>query len=373
MTLESDWLRSILGVVILGSWSAGFFAFRLRKFLPLLTKELNIPAISVVIPARNEECNLPKILGSLNQQGPAPFEVIVVDDESTDNTAAIARSLGAIVVQSQPLPQGWSGKVWACVQGARQANGEYLLFLDADTWLERGALLKLWQLMCRWGHPTAISVLPYYKTEAIYEQLSAIFYVIMAMGSGSFNVRHQRLVGQSLFMKKSDYIESGGHSLVNGQILENFYLSEILVQKGLSCRTILGKGILNIRMFPQGFAQLWNGWLKSFRSGVSGTDRIMLTLVFLWISGFMTCVVASSVQRDIEYLVFGYVLFSMQFIYLIRKLGAFYWINGLLFPLHLGFYLLLACVAILRAVLGRSAQWRGRSVSTESKKNSASL
>ena len=92
--------------------------------------------LSIIIPARNEEQNLPTLLSSIAEQSIRPREIIVVDDASTDHTAQIAQQHGARVISSQMLPDGWRGKTWACHQGAQAATGKLLLFLDADTWFE---------------------------------------------------------------------------------------------------------------------------------------------------------------------------------------------------------------------------------------------
>ena len=90
----------------------------------------------MIIPARNEAHNLPRLLESLASQSVQPREVIVVDDGSTDDTAEIARRHGAEVLVSKPLPEGWRGKPWACHQGAEAASGDLLCFVDADTCFE---------------------------------------------------------------------------------------------------------------------------------------------------------------------------------------------------------------------------------------------
>src|SRR6266567_831537 len=90
--------------------------------------------VSVIVPARNEEACLGECLQSLVAQTGVDFEVIVVDDHSTDRTHAIAASFhGVRVIEAGPLPEGWTGKNNAVTTGASHARGEWLLFTDADT------------------------------------------------------------------------------------------------------------------------------------------------------------------------------------------------------------------------------------------------
>src|SRR5437764_2311979 len=90
------------------------------------------PEVSVVVPARNEEVCLGACLESLAAQHGIEFEIIVVDDDSSDATAAIARSFANVhVITADPLRPGWCGKQNACATGARVAHGEWLLFTDA--------------------------------------------------------------------------------------------------------------------------------------------------------------------------------------------------------------------------------------------------
>ncbi|WP_370657322.1 glycosyltransferase family 2 protein [Deinococcus sp. KNUC1210] len=124
-----------------------FFAF---KGAVLLTNALTFPKlrprplpaqrprISLLIPARDEAANLPRSLPGMLAQG--ANEVLVLDDASSDDTARIARDLGAVVLSGAALPDGWYGKPWACEQLGRAASGDILIFTDADVLWHPGAL-----------------------------------------------------------------------------------------------------------------------------------------------------------------------------------------------------------------------------------------
>ncbi|MCX8126884.1 MAG: glycosyltransferase family 2 protein, partial [Dehalococcoidia bacterium] len=97
-----------------------------------------VPLVSILVPARNEEINIRACLECLRLQDYPNFEVLVLDDNSTDNTYASAMSIAELdqrfrVIAGLPLPEGWTGKAFACNQLARAASGEWLLFIDADT------------------------------------------------------------------------------------------------------------------------------------------------------------------------------------------------------------------------------------------------
>src|SRR5258707_13720119 len=92
------------------------------------------PTVSLVVPARNEEACVADCLHSLVSQSGVAFEIIVVDDHSTDRTREIAMSFPEVrVIEAAPLPEGWTGKNNAVTTGAREARGEWLLFTHADT------------------------------------------------------------------------------------------------------------------------------------------------------------------------------------------------------------------------------------------------
>ncbi|MDQ3224607.1 MAG: glycosyltransferase family 2 protein, partial [Gemmatimonadota bacterium] len=120
-------------------WVLPFFALpRLARRTPSLidTKPASAGLVSVIIPARNESSTIATAVGSILTTTYHPIELLVVDDRSTDDTAAIVERFSdprLRLVSGEELPMGWYGKPWACYQGYRAAKGEILLFTDADT------------------------------------------------------------------------------------------------------------------------------------------------------------------------------------------------------------------------------------------------
>ncbi|MEJ7585005.1 MAG: glycosyltransferase, partial [Acidimicrobiales bacterium] len=134
------------------------------------------PTCSVIVPARNEAHVLPASVGALaSQLGPGD-ELIVVDDDSLDDTGLVAATAGARVLDAPALPPGWTGKTWACSTGAAAATGEVLCFVDADTTLAPGALDRLVRTQASGGG--MVSSCPYHGLRRPYERLSALFNLI---------------------------------------------------------------------------------------------------------------------------------------------------------------------------------------------------
>jgi len=134
-------------------------------------------AVSVVIPARNEEKTLPLILADLAKQKDDLLETIVVDDGSSDNTYAVAESFGCKTLRVTDKPAGWTGKSFACQTGADAAQGSLLLFLDADVRLSPGAVAGLRNSWAK--NQRTVSVCPYHRTGRPVESLSLFFNLLM--------------------------------------------------------------------------------------------------------------------------------------------------------------------------------------------------
>ncbi|GAB6989280.1 glycosyltransferase family 2 protein [Paenibacillus pini] len=345
----------------------------------------DLPNLSIIIPARNEEKNIARLLASLAEQTLTPVEVIVANDDSQDNTGAVAMRMGAKVVKPGELPRGWLGKSWACWSGAQAAQGDILVFLDADTYLEPEGLYNI-ALSCL-RTKGFISVQPYHQMKRWYEQMSAFFNVIVLAGVGRGTraqsnersedpYRHTTkptisgAFGPCIACSKLDYFQVGGHEAIRGRILENYALGLAFSKAGYVVRNYTGADTVNFRMYPDGFRSLIAGWSKSFASGASTTSWIRLMLVILWIAGAVSSVtqwIGIMSNFGPPTLIAGsvlYVLYAIQLYLLFCRSGSFRTLTALLFPLPLLVFIVIFVQSAIQTFFRRKVQWKGRSITT---------
>ena len=322
--------------------------------------------VSVIVPARNEENNLPRLLRSIAASTARKVEVLVIDDHSTDRTARVARELGAAVICSEPLPAGWTGKTWACFQGVQYASCDLLLFLDADTYFVSGGLDRLVARWQREGDPgLSISLLPYHVMQTAYEQLSLLFCLLVAAGAGGFGALGRvRLFGQSLLIPRETYSAVNGHAAVRGCVLENLNLASLLHDAGHHTMCLSGRDTLQMRMFTEGFRQMSDSWTKAFVHGASQSGGAVLACSTVWIASFWVAAIALIVPATLAPISFfsAYLLFSLQLFWFARQLGNYHLATCLLYPLPLAYYCLIFARSAVRRAAGQKTVWRGREV-----------
>jgi 4,4'-diaponeurosporenoate glycosyltransferase len=338
----------IIWIAHLGGWVAGWC---LLKNLPRCAagNGQRIP-VSIIIPARDEEHNLPKLLDSLNGQIPSPEEIIVVDDGSTDRTAELARAAGARVIASAPLPAGWRGKAWACRQGAAVATNDALIFMDADTRFESDGLQAVCSAFAKQGG--ALSLAAFQILEKPTEQLSAFFIAVMTAAS--------ELFGPFLMVSKTDYQKVGGHDAVKNQVLENVHLASAFRQAGIPVRSFSGVETLSIHMYPGGLRELSKGWKKAFATGAGQTPPFRMAGIILWLSAAAGTAVMLPVSAVTEYslLLWGslYAAFAGLLLIQLRRLGQFRFWTALFYPVALVFFFAL----FAQSAFQKQQTWKGR-------------
>ena len=239
----------------------------------------NNPSVSIIVPARNEEACLSTCLESLVTQTGINFEIIVVDDDSTDRTAEIARSfcradapvrpavIRTLVVAAPPLPANWTGKNNAMAAGARVAKGKWLLFTDADTVHKAGSLARAVAGAEQYG-AALLSYSPEQEVRGFWER--AVMPVIFAELAATYPPKQVNdpespiaaANGQYLLISREAYDAVGGHTAIAGDLLEDVAMARLVKSSGRKIFFRYGGDSVRTRMY-RSFAQLKEGWTKN--------------------------------------------------------------------------------------------------------------
>lgn len=333
----------------------------------------NYPSISVIIPARNEEHNLPLLLADLSAQTIPDLEIICIDDESMDLTGQIALENGAKLITLRSKPDGWTGKSWACQNGADAAMGELLLFLDADVRLEPDGIRKLLSAYLQQG--CTISVQPYHRTEKMFEQFSMMFNLVQLAANGTALPKpcNIGLYGPVILISRQDYEKAGGHESVKASVIDDISLGLQLKKAGLPFRVYIGNHEISFRMYAGGMLSLLQGWVKNIATGAAKTPIPVFIMVFLWIAS-LTSVPLQIVKFTILMNWFWLMIYSiLYFVWLFlltiltRRIGRFQLWAVLFYPILMFLFLGVVLVSALKKLFRLKVKWKGRSIRTAEK------
>ena len=252
-----------------------------------------IPDVSVLVPARNEEASLGACLQSLVTQTGVEYEVIVIDDGSSDRTREIAESFAGVqVIPAGPLPPGWTGKNNALVAGASVARGEWLLFTDADTVHLPGSLARA-LAEARHGKADLLSYSPEQLVRSFAERVvMPVVFAELAMEYPPAKVRDQNsgivaANGQYMLVRRAAYDAAGGHAAVAGEILEDVALAKAFRRSGLLVYFRYGGDAVRARMY-RNWSQLRDGWTKNLALLFPRPRRRAAMLVAWWLLMWIT-------------------------------------------------------------------------------------
>ena len=247
-----------------------FYLLKENEYEPL--KEA--PLISVIIPARNEEKNIGECIESVLIQKYKNLEIIVVDDSSQDKTFEIAKKYAEKdrrikLIKIDRLPEGWLGKNYACYTGYKNAKGEVLLFLDADTRLKNEKSIEFALSKLRSKNLSLLSLIPHIETGSFWEK------VFMPLWTWSFmilfplklleNKRFKKIAfafGPFLMFERNFYEKIGGHLICKNEIVEDVYLARISKNKGGRIALLDGRNVIKVR-FYHNFREMKDGTVKS--------------------------------------------------------------------------------------------------------------
>ncbi len=302
-----SWLRLLLWSHVVGV--IGFYITLWLRTAPKYSKGAKVrsacrptpggvkPFVSIIVPARNEERNIRRCVESLLEQDYDNYEVIVVDDGSTDGTPRILDELVASHAHSDrlyvlrlrdELPQGWAGKPHAIHKGTQEAHGEWLLFTDADTWHAPDALqcaltLAMDENIDLFSLGTE-QVLPGFWEKVLmpmaYMGIS-MMYPVKKVNDPLSSVAIAN--GQYILIRRSVYDMLGGYARpeLRKTLIDDRDLAWIVKQQGFRLRLEDGRDLVRVHMYD-GLREAWRGWRKNvFLGSRGGLAFVVLMLIGL--------------------------------------------------------------------------------------------
>ncbi len=345
------------------------------------------PRVSVIVPARNEEASLERCLRSLVEQEGVPFELLVVDDGSTDRTAEIITAFAGVkecpfigknpalvavraFAARVPIPEGWTGKSNAIWTAVTHARGEWLLFTDADTVHEKGSLARALDEVAR-HDAVLLSYSPRQELGSLPERmLMPVIFSDLATHYKPKDVCDPTSPvaaanGQYLLVRSDVYHKVGGHEAVAGDLLEDVALAVRVKEAGGNLRFRVGLGEVSARMYRSA-AQLVEGWTKNlallFPNARSLAYQRAIEFAVMW--GLLVVAEEMTLLHHQGLAVWAAILAVLVWINFVMRVAKAHsgWFNIVLavFGLPMFSWLLLRSVS---AHQHRSIWWKGREYS----------
>ncbi len=247
------------------------------------------PLVSVCIPARNEENNIRRCVQAVLEQDYPNLEVIVLDDRSNDATLTLLKDIASrdsrlLPISGSDLPVGWAGKPHALYQAVSVARGEWLCFVDADTFLAPNALSSVFAKALE-TEADLFTVMTRQILGSFWER--TVMPLVMTALSVGFSPRKvndpQRrdavANGQFIFIKRSIYDLVGGHERIKDQIVEDKALSELVKWSGHHLVIADGRDVVSTRMYTS-LETMWEGWTKNIYLGLRDHPSLLLLGAF---------------------------------------------------------------------------------------------
>ena len=335
------------------------------------------PLVSVLIPARDETRNIENCLRSLRKQDYPNLEILVLDDNSSDNTAELVEQIAATddrvqLISGEPLPEGWGGKSFACYQLASRAKGSWLLFVDADTThashMVRSVLAIALEHRCSLlsGFPRQLAASPLEKVA-----IPVLYFVILSWLplwwlQRSMTPKFSLAIGQFLLFPRDEYWRVGGHRAVKSRILEDVWLGVEVHRRGGRHMAVDLSSVVSTRMY-QGRGALWEGFIKWVYS-VAALSAV--ALLGLMVAGFIFFLAPFYFLWQALFVVAAYTGWTQLIAFQVTVIMGMRWliyrhfkepaVSGLLHPLGFTFLFLACFCATLRRLAGASVHWKKR-------------
>ena len=367
------------------TWSSIINMRRIREFEEVKAQNLNLGRnyfVSIMVPMRNEERNVERCIGSLINQDYPNYEIIAIDDMSTDGTLRILEALSGKypdlkVVIGSPTPQGWVGKNHALWQGVQRTGGNCLLFVDADTYLEPYTLRSA--LSYAEEHKAdMLSIFPFQELGSFWERIiQPIIFTSIASAFphrriNSPEYKEAAANGQFILIHRDVYQAVGGHEAIKDKIVEDFALAKLVKGRGYRLRVARGKHLIRTRMY-RNLKEIWEGWTKNIFLGIDKNwRRLIFGIIMLSLRGFLPfflliqslLAISSSAGSPVYIVIFLESLWLVLLnIYLSWERTRAYDIPAyyaVLFPISAAAFIGIMISSTYKVISGKGVVWKGR-------------
>jgi len=346
------------------------------------------PPVSIIVPARNEARNIRRCVEALLAQTYPNFELIVLDDRSTDDTPMILAELAAgdrrlRIVHGDELPPGWAGKPHALYQAAGQARGDWLCLVDADTFVAPQALASVYAEAVKQS-ADLFTIMTEQKLGSFWEKVVLpLVFTGLAVGFSPRRVNDPRRPdaianGQFILIRRKVYEAVGGHAAIKGSIVEDKDLAALVKHAGYRLVVADGREVASTRMYTS-LPEMWEGWTKNMFLGLKGSAGLLLLgalgaflslLVALalplwlaaglvwWGAGGGSGALLVSLEAA---LVWGYLVFWRFLVCRRMNISGWY---ALTVPLGAAIFAAMLIASAWKVLTGRGVTWKGRRYSS---------
>lgn len=348
----------------------------------------NPPLISIIIPSRNEARKIGKCINSLKSQTYPKLEILIVDD-STDNTVEVIRNIVGDdkrfkILKQEKLLSGWVGKSHALQQGSTQANGEWLLFIDADTYYDAKLIERAIEYAIE-NKIDLLSLMPQQICESFWEKVIQPvilgLLILPLLGVNKPKSKIAMAFGYFMLLKHSVFNEVGGYETIKGKIVDDIEMAKLIKYSGFKISLVNAQRMMKIRMYGS-FSEIWEGWSKNIVLGVIQNRRIRsktlkALVVFLYlfcifeafVLPFLIVIISSLLNLSLLSRQWWYLLLFSSLTWLFTVLIQFYvskrfYIGDPKYvPLtFLGGITIIGIIlnSAIRVLSGRGVTWKGR-------------
>ena len=336
------------------------------------------PLVSILLPARNEAKNIKRCLRSLARQDYPNLEILVLDDNSTDDTAKIVNEFVSKdnrikLFTGEQLPAGWIGKCFACHQLAKLAKGDYFLFTDADTLHFKNSVTSAMSSLVI-NNVDAISVFARQIAVTLHERMMvpfANFFILcflpLNLIKNSRNPLFCTAIGQFLLFKRKIYEKIGGYESVRSNILEDVHIAKEVKKHGYKFMIFDGSSNFYCRMYKN-LDEVIKGYVKSL-SGAFNYNIYIQSIATILVFAVFLC---PFLLLPLGILIFEWpqiiinaiiaqimIILAIRIIQTIRFKNRF--IDIFLHPLAVLYLLYISVLSIIKCKKSTGIYWKGRS------------